>query len=307
MAYAAGTMTGAAKKRTVLAVQNIKGGVGKTTIAVNLAALLAEKHHKQVLVIDADPQCNASLYLLDDPRFDARTRNDPQRQEGNLYDLFHGDVRYLDVVTGQHYGPKRSTSNCRELVRTCAGGGSLSLVCGSAELFDVQEIAAELVLPRLKRWIRTTGDAYDHVIIDCPPSISSLSLSALKAADSILVPMAADVFSVHGLRILLETLARYKKVYDIQAKVAGVVLSLFPPDGDARRTGAENYAQRIREACATNVPAIPCLMQSISRDNAYPESFENRLPLPFSRPAHDRLVGELDAIATELGLIGGGP
>ena len=83
MAYAPATMADASKKRAVLAVQNIKGGVGKTTIAVNLAALLAEKHHKRVLVIDADPQCNASLYLLDAPRFIARTRDDSsQREEG---------------------------------------------------------------------------------------------------------------------------------------------------------------------------------------------------------------------------------
>ena len=73
-------------KPAVLAVQNIKGGVGKTTIAVNLAALLAAKHNRRVLLIDADPQCNASLYLLEEERFNARTREDekgkPRRDEG---------------------------------------------------------------------------------------------------------------------------------------------------------------------------------------------------------------------------------
>ncbi len=85
-------------------------------------------------------------------------------------------------------------------------------MCGSARMFEVQEIAAEIVVSRIKKWLPRTGDAYEHVIVDCPPSISSVSLAALKAADKILVPMMADRFSLHGLPLLMKALKEHKKV-----------------------------------------------------------------------------------------------
>ena len=292
---------------SVLAVQNVKGGVGKTTIAVNLAALLAANHGKRVLLIDADPQCNASLYLLKEDRFAARAGEDASRDEGNLYDIFHGDLLYLDVVTGEFRGPVRKASNHEQKVWPPpeeGDKGSLTLVCASPQLFEVQEIAAEIVVSRIEDWLRAKDGAYDHVIIDCPPSISSLSLSALKAADNILVPMMADLFSVHGLPILLRSLEKYRKVLDIEAVIGGVVMSMYPPAAEsAQRARAQQYVNEISKLCAAQEPAIRCLDAKISRDPAYPESFAVNLPLPFSTdPGHSTLVAELQAVATELGL-----
>lgn len=297
-------------KPSVLAVQNVKGGVGKTTIAVNLAALLAAKHAKRVLLIDADPQCNASLYLLSDERFDARTRENEKgnpRKDGNLYDIFHSDVAYLNVVTGKFDGPEGKVNGHEEVVKTFADKGSLTVVCASAELFEVQEIAAELVITRIQEWLIRKHDAYTHVIIDCPPSISSLSLSALKAADKILVPMTADQFSVHGLPILLRSLAKYREVLDIKATIAGVVLSMFPSAGEPDPMAtAERYADTIGAICDKADPPIRCLATRVSRDQAYPDSFASRVPLPFSNdPEHLALIDELQELAAELGLLGG--
>ena len=294
--------------QSVLAVQNIKGGVGKTTIAVNLAALLAEKHHQRVLVIDADPQCNASLYLLKDERFEARTREAQERREGNLYDLFQGDVRYFDVVTGKPHGPSRKVSDYQEVVKECAGGGSLTLLCGSARLFEVQEMAAEIVVSRIQKWIPTTGEAYQHVIIDCPPSISSVSLAALKAASKILVPMTPDMFAIHGLPVLMKSLHEYKRIFGIRAKVAGVVLSMFPDASDiVLRAKADLYKQDIGRLCTNQEPPLRCLSGVLSRNDAYPASFAARLPLAFAtEPGVAPLIRELEAVAVEVGLLKGG-
>jgi chromosome partitioning protein len=298
-------------KPSILAVQNVKGGVGKTTIAVNLAALLAAKHAQRVLLIDADPQCNATLYLLSDERFKARTREDgqgkTQRTEGNLYDVFHGEVAYLDVVTGKHHGAERKISGYEEKVKTFKPKGSLTLLCASAKLFEVQEIAAEIVVSRIQEWLVPKYGAYDHVIIDCPPSISSLSLAALKAADKILVPMTADQFALHGLPILLSSLSEYRKVLDINAAIAGVVLSMFPPVRDEEaRSSAQQYAEDIDALCKKADPPLRCLTARISKSDAYPRSYVKREPLPFSNGAsYQELIRELDEIVAELNLLRG--
>ena len=293
----------------VLAVQNVKGGVGKTTLAVNLAALLAAKHAERVLLIDADPQCNASLYLLDDERFEARTREDergkPRRADGNLYDVFHEDVAYLDVVTGKPRFTDRKLTSDVEEVRRFEDGGALTLLCGSVQLFDVQEIAAEIVVSRIREWLDGKHQAYEQVIIDCPPSISSLSLAALKAADDILVPMTADQFALHGLPMLVRSLDKYRDVLDIESRIAGVVLTMFPSKQKAEdRTAAEQYAREIGKLCAAASPPLRCFEARISRHKAYPESFARREPLAFSAE-HAALVAELQALAVEAGLVVG--
>jgi chromosome partitioning protein len=298
-AEASGSAAGGGARPPVLAVQNMKGGVGKTTVAVNLAALLTERHEKRVLVVDADAQCNASLYLLGPDKLDAMLQGDPK--VGTLYDLFHKDVRYIDLTTGERTRTKRTFSSYHQEVRR-KGAGSLSLACGSPQLFEVQEIAAEIVVLRIRRWLRALGETFDQVIIDCPPSISSVSLAALRAADRVLIPMAPEIFSAYGLPLLDNTLKQYRKSLRIDAEVAGVVLTRFPKPEDSRFARAGEYRERIRGVC--DRLKIPFLEAVISADDAYPVSFENAEPLPFSEDKGlDELVVELQTLALKLELV----
>ena len=140
------------------------------------------------------------------------------------------------------------------------------------------------------------------MIIDCPPSISSLSLSALRAAQRILVPMTADQFALHGLPILLRSLEKYREVLDIKAVVAGVVLSMFPPATDKEATmKAQQYARSISDRCSQSIPPVRCLDARISRHDAYPNSFVSQTPLAFSDdPELVPLVSELQDLWGEI-------
>jgi chromosome partitioning protein len=300
----------------VLAVQNVKGGVGKTTIAVNLAARLAAKYDQRVLLIDADPQCNASMYLLDDNEFKERAafedfgkpptkkQNQSSRKKGGLFDIFHKEVQYLDVVTGKIHGPKESVTSFIVDVKDFENGGRLSLVCASPRLFEIQEIAAEIVVSRIKDWLETLGGKYNRIIIDCPPSISSLSLSALKAAHEILVPMPADQFSVNGLPLLFKGLDQYRDVLGIEARIAGVVFSMFPPvRRKTERQKAEQYKSEIELLCDSL--GLSCLKSTISMNPAYPKSFVSRRPLPFDPAKNPTPIKDVDQLAIELNMVRG--
>jgi len=286
----------------VLAVQNVKGGVGKTTIAVNLAALLT-KLGKRVLLIDADPQCNASQYLLTDERFTRRVSDEAGKTEGNLYDLFHKDVKYLDVISGKPLSTRHPITGYEESIIKAApeSPGSLTLICASAKLFEIQEIAPEMTISRIRKFLSTKSTAYDQVIIDCPPSISSLTLSAFYAADKILVPMFADAFSMHGLPILTSTLSLYREIFNIKAKISGVALSMVPPSNDPMFHSTQLYIPQITNLCTTL--GVKLLRTTISKDPAYPQSFVSKTPLPFSTdPDHASLIDELRRLATDIGI-----
>jgi chromosome partitioning protein len=188
---------------TIYAVANQKGGVGKTTTAVNLAACVAEAGYR-ALVVDIDPQCNATVGL-----------GLPKDLEPTIYDVLAGDVSASEAI--------RST----EIER-------LDLIPSTTAL-----AGASVELPRLERWEGRLRDAiaplreqYAFTLLDCPPSLGPLTVDALAAADRLIVPVQTEYYALEGVAALLDTVAMIQRELNPRLTVAGMLLTMH--DGRTR-------------------------------------------------------------------------
>jgi chromosome partitioning protein len=198
----------------VLAIANQKGGVGKTTTAVNLGAALAELEYR-VLVIDLDPQGNATTGLGISHR----------NVEGSIYDVIMNDVPVEDCV---------EPTTVRNLFIVPA-----TIDLAGAEIELVPAFSREL---KLRRAIHAARDEYDFVLIDCPPSLGLLTVNGLAAADDVIVPIQCEYYALEGLGQLLRNLTLVKTNLNPTLDLRGIVLTMY----DARTKLAEQVEQEVR-------------------------------------------------------------
>src|SRR5579875_2828690 len=202
-----GMVRGKVRKQSVskvYAIANQKGGVGKTTTAINLATYLAAAGRK-VLLVDMDPQANTSsgIGVLKKIR------------ERNMYDLLiqeNDDVTIFDVIVPTHR---------RELV---VAPTTVDLAAAEVEL--VGGLARE---QRLRQALEPIRQRCDYIIIDCPPSLGLLTINALVAADGVLIPIQCEYLALEGLTHLLNTIEIVKSKLNPTLYIAGVVLTMFDP------------------------------------------------------------------------------
>jgi len=183
----------------VIAIANQKGGVGKTTTAVNLSACLAELG-KRVLLIDIDPQGNATSGI----------GVDRKRLKTSVYDVLLDEVPLLDAVV------ETRVRGLRLLPATIDLAG--------AEIELVPRISRET---RLKLALEPVRDQFDFVLMDCPPSLGLLTINALTAADSILIPIQCEYYALEGLTQLMDTFRLVREALNPSLEVEGVVLTMF--------------------------------------------------------------------------------
>lgn len=208
----------------VISFINMKGGVGKTTLAVNVAYGLAWFHDKKVLLVDADPQFNSSTYLMTDDEYLAHV-NDSKK--ATLIDVFvpQHPSPIRTVSTKSKGGVKRNLSigNCIHRVYESEQGGVLDIIPSTLGLIEI-EMSRRGTENRLHNFIREKADQYDYVLIDCPPTISVFTQAAILASQKYVVPLKPDPLSTIGLPLLERWLEEFTDTAGIEIEHIGIIL-----------------------------------------------------------------------------------
>jgi chromosome partitioning protein len=204
---------------TVFAIANQKGGVGKTTTAINLAASLAANDFR-ILVIDSDPQGNATTGL--------GIRKDPDRP--SVYDVLLGDASAAEAIVAT------------ELEGLSLIPADKNLVGANLELVDIPNREF-----RLRERIAEIRGEYRFILIDCPPALDLLTLNALIAADAVVVPIQCEFFALEGISELMDTIDRIRDAFQHSLRVEGILLTMFDDRTNLTRQVAADLKEFFRD------------------------------------------------------------
>ena len=197
----------------IIAVANQKGGVGKTTTSVNLSAAFAEMG-KKVLLIDCDPQGNATSGL----------GIEKDGLELSIYDALINDTPMEEIILQTQFGLDMVPS-------------VMDLAGAEVELVNLDDKQY-----RLKKAVELIKDKYDYILIDCPPSLGHVTLNALTAADSVLLPLQCEFYALEGLSQLLSTVQLVQEQLNGDLRIEGLVLTMY----DSRTNLAEQVVEEVK-------------------------------------------------------------
>ena len=230
----------------IISVANQKGGVGKTTTTVNLCTILAKKG-KKVLLIDADPQGNATSGL-----------GVEKEVENSTYDILVNDTEIKDAIQ----------DTIIKNLKVCPANMNLA----GAEVELVSMMSRE---QRLKEKLDVIKDEFDYILIDCPPSLGLITLNSFTASDSVLVPIQCEYYALEGLGQLINTINLVKKHLNSAIEVEGVVLTMF----DSRTNLSAQVGEEVEKYFGNKV-----LQTIIPRNIRLSEAPSHALPINLYAP-----------------------
>ena len=212
---------------TIISIANQKGGVGKTTTAINLSASLAAAE-KRCLLVDCDPQGNATTGL----------GLDKSELEHGLYEFLLGPASEEEAI-------QKTMLSGLNLI-----GATMDLIGAEVEMVNIEEREF-----RLKKKLMTLRERYDFILLDCPPALGFLTLNALTAADSVLIPLQCEYYALEGLSQLLETVQAVKKSLNPSLKLVGILLTMYDSRNNLSLQVEEEVRKHFKETvCRTIIP-----------------------------------------------------
>lgn len=212
----------------VISFINMKGGVGKSTMAINVAHCLSEREQKKVLIVDMDPQFNATQCLISPERYIEHVKSDLD----TICTVFQVDRISARTVSGSlTVAPK-----ALEDIKPISVSNGLDLLPGDLELHRVEVSAGSGLEFKLKRYLETIEDNYDFVIIDTPPTPSIWMSSALIASNYYIIPVKPDPLSITGIDLLDSIIEDKKKNFNLNIKCVGLVFNMVEENTTVYKT-----------------------------------------------------------------------
>jgi len=205
----------------IISIANQKGGVGKTTTAVNLAASLAEKG-KKVLLIDMDPQSNATTSL-------GFARGD---YEFNIYHVLIGSKKFSEVIINS------------EIKNLKIAPSNIGLVGIEKEFYTSKKKNKEMIL---KDKLKEISDNFDFIIIDSPPALGPITINALSASDSVIIPIQCEFFALEGLAQLLNTVSLLKKTMNPKLQIKGFLPTMYSNQNNLSKQVLEDLSHHFKD------------------------------------------------------------